>query len=76
MAEMEDYQSNCDYIREKFELPVNVSVYAIVNKITEQYKILKDKETLAKAKTTLKKENGNVGGKKRGPGRPRKSSNN
>ena len=73
MDEMTSYQNNCDYIRDTFDLPPNVSIYAIVNKITEEYKIFKDKETLAKAKTTLKKENGNVGGKKRG--RPRKSSN-
>ena len=76
MAEMEDYKSNCDYIRKTFYLPESSSLYAIVNKITEKYKDLRDKQQLAKAKIILTKEKANVGSKKRGPGRPRKSNSN
>ena len=70
MDELQSYKSNCDYIRKKFELPESTSLYALVNKITEAYKDLEDKEeikSISIAEPTLKEE------KKRG--RPRKSGN-
>ena len=70
MDELQSYKSNCDYIRKTFELPESTNLYALVNKITESYKDLKDKEeikSISIAEPTLKEE------KKRG--RPRKSGN-
>lgn len=77
MGELDSYKESCDYIRKTFELDENVSLYAIVNKITQAYKDLKDKEELSKLKAeqsqTKEKEDG--GQTKRGRGRPRRNSN-
>ena len=52
-------------------MPETASLYTLVNRITDGFKAYKDKEELAKAKTTLKKEKKD-GGTKRKRGRPAK----
>ncbi len=56
MGEMDDYKLNCDYIREQFSLSENTSLYALVNKIVEEYKILKDKLFIEESKEVMTEE--------------------
>lgn len=56
MGEMESYKLSCDYIRNTFSLPENTSLYALVNKIVEEYKILKDKLFIEESKEENKEE--------------------
>lgn len=56
MGELESYKLNCDYIREQFSLPENTSLYALVNKIVEEYKILKDKLFIEENKEVMTEE--------------------
>ena len=74
MAEMDEYKSNCDYIRKTFSLPESTSLYALVNKITEEYKTLKDKLFIEENKEEVKIKSTEVepSQKEKKRGRPRK----
>jgi hypothetical protein len=84
MGEIESYKLNCDYMREQFSLPESTSLYALVNKIVEEYKILKDKLFIEESKTENNEANNDLNRlktstqvepsqKEKKRGRPRKS---
>ena len=45
---IEEYSDNCDYIRKKFELADNVSIYQLVNKAVDFIKEVDNKIELEK----------------------------
>lgn len=58
MYPIDKYGSNCDYLREKFSLRPEISIYEIVDVVVTH---LKDQEKKSAKPETSQKENKNVG---------------
>jgi len=73
MGELDNYKVSCEYIRKEFGMTDDVSLYALVTRITEAYKDLKDLEEVRRLKEEeLALEAKKSPKKEKQRGRPRK----
>ena len=73
---LKNYSSNCDYLRERFDLPVTTNLYALVDVVTDFVRNLDDKAKLVeltKINTKIEEPQiSQVEKKEKKRGRPRK----
>jgi len=43
MSYMTEYGESCDFVREKFKLPDTISIYELVVRLTDEFKLIEDK---------------------------------
>lgn len=69
-----NYSEDCDYLRNRFNLPETVNLYEMVNCVTNFIKTIDNKSEIEKLKQTVS-ENAEPISKERKRGRPKKRPN-
>ena len=64
MSELSDYSINCDYLRDKFDLPNEVSIYGLINKATDYIRSVETTNSQKEKKPCQKKSTRKLKNKK------------